>query len=1568
MADKPGYNAGTIFLQVVPVFRDVQEQAKQHAKDYGKAFGDEAERHGDDAGKKFQTGLDKNKPKLPSVDTTSADRSMDAFERKVRQSAKRAADSLGDVSPSLARLSREFQAISDPKITPELDSKRVIREMRRASAEIRTIAASTDPKIEPRVKLNAKAVYAQLQPLMAAFAAIDGRNIEVDVKLKAGKAAAELGLLRAAMRLAAGDSGDAANAFRSFNFVILAVATLIPGLIPIFGALGGGLLALIPILGAVTAGLGIMVAGFSGIGAAVKGLSDVQKNAAKDSLAASKTMKSASRGVENAERSLARARKSAAQANADAERQVASAKKQASDQIRSALDQERSAQESLNDAKRDARQAEDDLREARKRARDELKQAEDDRAGNALDVRQGLVDVFNATVANNAVQQDGSSTNLDKEVASINLERARLALKEARDEQKRLAAEKKKSDAQGVDGTDTVKNAQDALTAAIERERDARRDLGRASKAVDEARIEGAAQVAEAIRSQQQTQASGAESVADAQRGLTQAQEDYADALYQTGVLGSTSMQNLEDAMNKLGPAGQRFARFIFGLRDEAFALRDAIQEAMLPGVQAGLEAIINRYGPQFQAFAARMGGVLGRLFEAAGKGLGRRPWDEFFATYSKVAPGLLEQFGKTTGNWMGVFARLLTIAAPYAERLSAAMEKLSEKALAYVQSAEGTKKWQSFLDYAFRVGPKVAEFFKQMWRFSAALVRALAPWGEAVMGAIGGLFKLFADMDPNTFGFVVQALLGLVIAFQLAVGAAALLAAGATIFLSPLSKAVFIIAAVVGALIAAYHHFDLVRKIVDSVTGFFKEHIDIITGVVKVFGTLVGAVLIWNAAMKVFRFVTLLAGSAQMFLNGALLANPLTWIALLVIALVAAVVYLWKTNQTFRRIVLKVWDAIKKGAQALWDKLQPVFRGIGRVITWLWKNVVKPYMGFMIKLWTTLAKGYIWTWKNLLWPIFKILAAVVVAIWKVTMKPTFRLIKLGWDALGAIFRYVWRNSIKPIFDAFADRVLPKLRDKFRTVIDAIKSMWEGLKGILAKPIKVIIETILNKGLIGGFNWVARKVGAEEIKEIPMPKGLQGYAKGGVYPGYTPGRDIGYIGISGGEAIMRPEFTRAVGEGWVNDMNAIARTQGIGGLKKRLGGYAGGFKKGGVVWPVPGHQISTYAGHDGVDINRGSGWDDFGDPIVSATGGTVAYVGTGKGYGQAIFVNTPYGTLVYGHTSGTFVRAGQQVSPGTRIGSVGNTGNSSAPHLHFGFPGGTYQAALQLLGGAAYAGMSGTGSAQAVVPSWVSKILGGPVNWLKERVSEKFNAFTDRFGDSPVMKMFAEVPKGLIGAMGDKIKGLASSFKSKAMKLASAVGNFVTGGDTGVKDAVRAVAKSYGWDKGAQWDAIDYIVSRESSWNPNAANPNSSARGLFQKMTSIHGPVESTPTGQAKWGLAYIRGRYGDPLGAKNFWDSHGSYADGGVVPSSAVPDNGTMMYDNGGFLPPGLTTVLNLTGKPEPVFTADQFANMGRGGDGGGFTYAPTFNASDLTANDVAEDLNYEFRRIRRRGKRYGD
>jgi hypothetical protein len=76
----------------------------------------------------------------------------------------------------------------------------------------------------------------------------------------------------------------------------------------------------------------------------------------------------------------------------------------------------------------------------------------------------------------------------------------------------------------------------------------------------------------------------------------------------------------------------------------------------------------------------------------------------------------------------------------------------------------------------------------------------------------------------------------------------------------------------------------------------------------------------------------------------------------------------------------------------------------------------------------------------------------------------------------------------------------------------------------------------------------------------------------------------------------------------------------------------------------------------------------------------------------------------------------------------------------------------------------------------------------------------------------------------------------------------------------------YGWGAG-QFSCLDPLWTRESGWNVHARNPRSGAYGIPQalpgrKMASAGPGWRSDPATQIRWGLTYIKGRYGSPCGA----------------------------------------------------------------------------------------------------------
>lgn len=73
----------------------------------------------------------------------------------------------------------------------------------------------------------------------------------------------------------------------------------------------------------------------------------------------------------------------------------------------------------------------------------------------------------------------------------------------------------------------------------------------------------------------------------------------------------------------------------------------------------------------------------------------------------------------------------------------------------------------------------------------------------------------------------------------------------------------------------------------------------------------------------------------------------------------------------------------------------------------------------------------------------------------------------------------------------------------------------------------------------------------------------------------------------------------------------------------------------------------------------------------------------------------------------------------------------------------------------------------------------------------------------------------------------------------------------------------------SDWGYVDYIVSRESGWNPNAINPNGGYCGLVQ-IAPLHNVANCTdPVVNLRWASGYAQGRYGSWQGAYNHWATY---------------------------------------------------------------------------------------------------
>lgn len=150
----------------------------------------------------------------------------------------------------------------------------------------------------------------------------------------------------------------------------------------------------------------------------------------------------------------------------------------------------------------------------------------------------------------------------------------------------------------------------------------------------------------------------------------------------------------------------------------------------------------------------------------------------------------------------------------------------------------------------------------------------------------------------------------------------------------------------------------------------------------------------------------------------------------------------------------------------------------------------------------------------------------------------------------------------------------------------------------------------------------------------------------------------------------------------------------------------------------------------------------------------------------------------------------------------------------------------------------------------------------------------------------AAIMSALSGGSGAGQFGLAASATGSTSisdsSSSSVTGKKAPGSPKGNQAIGKHLAESmYGW-KGDQWKALYNLWMRESNWDESADNPTSDAYGIPQalpgsKMRSAGSDWKTNPTTQIKWGLRYIKERYGSPAKAWSFWNSKNPhwYAEG---------------------------------------------------------------------------------------------
>lgn len=1516
---------GSVAVEVVPDARQwatrlraaIAKDADRIGAEFGKRLGDAAGKAiSDGVGDGIDKGAREQERQAPAKGARAGSAFGLGFKKAVEEALRNIADIQvdADTDPArreLAEIRSQMQALADAEIGVDLDDADARRRLAELQARLSRLAAS-DADIN--VRFDAAAASAQLARFAAQVDRLDGQEANVDVNVDTDRARAQLDGM--------GTSGNIASGRILGLVAAMSILGTMAG--PVAAVAAAGLLSIASAAGAAVAGVGVLVLALAPVIGAFQAVTQQQERAgttagqaagkalalagAQDSLRsalrgvasaeadAAQAVERAARRIEDAKLAVTRAYEQAAEAAEDSARRVADAERGVADAYRDAdIAAEQSARRVADaerlvaDAQRNAQLAQEDLTRARvdaRRAVEDLAERVEDLGRAEEDAQLGILEA----------KKRLDEANADPRVSALQRARAELAYREALDRlddvntaQRRAAEDKAESDAKGVEGSEQVSAAlrrvedsaravADAQQGAVDAQRDASRQAEESTRRItdaerrltdardDQARsaVESARKIADAQRdvidaqrAAADTQRRAAEQVASAQQAVVNAQRSIEQASLSAGNVGGAAAEKMRSKLAELAPEGRVFVAFLSNELVPAFKeLSRTAQTGFLPGLQAGLRDFLSA-GPLVNQVVGALSRSLGDLARDAGAAFTSPFWQNFLRFTRDEFPPAIASLGRILGNLATAAAGLLIAFDPVNDMVLGGIEGLSAKLRDLATDTDPGSPIQQFVGWMRENGPIVGEAIMDIATGVGELVVKLAPLGVSVASGLGSLVKAIGDLPAPVLQSVALGI-GAIATAMAATNFARGLASTAAL-LGPAGPWVLGLSALAAGLVVAYKNFPPFTAAVDTVgralrnafseirkdtsgalSGLgraFREDLapaatqflNAVTPLVVILIDKLTPVVSALANFQLGQLSVAIRAIGLLFEYWALQARTVTSVlAFFGVDMPAAAsatrdmgaasgeaaksaeelarqqkeavdrtrelnreaFAARDAEERYEEALDRAAEAVKRNGATLdvhtekgranRDALDEVTQAANDQLEQLARNGVGE---------EELQKKYQASRDSLIKTAMQFgLSKTDARKYADQLLLTPKSVSTAISTPGAAKAKTDTDSVRE-----AHRLLAS---QSTTTKNAVTSNWEKIRELAKAPIKFVINTVMG-GFASKFNSISSKLGGPTL---PVPSA--GFAAGGVLPGYTPGKDVheffsptaGFLALSGGEAIMRPEFTRAVGgPAGVEELNRMARS---GAPLVEMFGSRQAFADGGVL--------------NFIKSKAASAWDWVTDKTSDL-----------------------------------------------------------------------YQAATN-----------------------PSQYLGG---------------FTIPGGGGVFRDLAAKAGSSIKDNLARKISGLWATFKD-AFDV-SGVGGFPAGGGIGM-----------GYQAMANW-VRQYMpgVAITSTYRPGAitTSGNTSYHALgraldlapsmdtFNKIKKSYGSsireLIYSPAGtqQVKNGQSYY---YTGAVRDQHWNHVHWAMKSGGVVPTIPV------RYDNGGWLPGGVSTVINETGRPEPVLSGAQW------------------------------------------------
>lgn len=299
--------------------------------------------------------------------------------------------------------------------------------------------------------------------------------------------------------------------------------------------------------------------------------------------------------------------------------------------------------------------------------------------------------------------------------------------------------------------------------------------------------------------------------------------------------------------------------------------------------------------------------------------------------------------------------------------------------------------------------------------------------------------------------------------------------------------------------------------KVIDEETGDVSFKFDHITG-----GTVLGALTVGGAIYKgikaiytifskitgiklfsgISKIVSLLKGGAALETLKGNLANIIISLSKIdpriglivaaVVALTAAFVKLYKTNEEFRKKVEKLVDSFKTGLKPILDTISKLIKNLEKIIKSYVANTIKPLLNIILQVAKPILEAVILIMQKILDILNPIIEKLTDKLQPIIEDITDFLTNVAFPILGKILQVIGKiiEALSPILSPILEVALEFLLAPIKTIFSIISAILDVVDWLYKKLVKPFLDWVtdkINKNVIPAINSIGNVV--DKIKK-----------------------------------------------------------------------------------------------------------------------------------------------------------------------------------------------------------------------------------------------------------------------------------------------------------------------------------------------------------------------------------------------------------------------------------------------------------------------------------------------------